>query len=1548
MEAKNILKIFFRSFLLLTVIVGVFSDCWGQTSLTNGSPTNTQNFDGMNATTTLPTNWKMHQSSTPTYTSGTSTLGAQASSGTPTAGNTYNWGAGVSERAAGVMTSGSYASPNSLMGFYTNGGTSNITTLTVGFDLERYRINSSAASLTFFYSLDGSTWTSVSAGDIAAASLPTGTSAYSFAPSGTPSSSNCGIISKTAITISSLNIAPSSNFYLRWNLITTGASSQGIGIDNVVVTATYASGCSSPSSQASLFSASGISSTGLTVNWTRGNGDGGVLVLAKSVSAVNSDPVSGTSYTSNATFGSGSQIGSGNFVVYQGTGTSVNVTGLLPNTPYHFAIYEYNSSGTCFNTTELAGNATTLCNTPATQASSGTASSVTSTTATISFTAGSGDSRLVIIKASSSITGAPVDGTTYSANTNFSLASNGTGFATGEKTIYANTGTSVNITNLTANTTYYVNIYEYNNSSKCYKSSSPNTFTFTTNSNFSDVISGGGASATISSLITDAGPLTPSTSVQVWQFTIRDGGASGDADALPTIVSSITFTQNSGNAMDTWNDAINSIALFDGITNIANGTITSNQIQFTGLNLNVTDNGTKTLTVRMSVRCPIGNAGTNLDGDDFVFQISNTNINTSGTSSTFTSFPAINSGNGNNVLNIVATGLSFIQQPSNTGNGSIMNPQVTVKAVDACGNLDLDYNSNILITSSGTLSASPDTAVAISGIATFNIVHIATSNGTQLTASATGLNSIISNSFNIIPSTSLTPGDLMIVGFDTFESDRNGNGVNGDDIISILNMVELQPGTSFILANMVYDWKAGANQIQDRWYNGNGNLTNNPPYITITYNGATPLSKGSVICIYLNDAGSVGEIKVGGINSSDFINDGGNFVQFASTAPDAIFLMQGVFSAVLTDGSGDKYRTFSGIVFGGIQTRGSFQSINLAGNAGGSRVSRYHPNIECVGINKGTTSSAFFGYYKSTALHSGTQHDLTVEIINDALNWVNGSGATTENIDNITANVCAQTFTITSPTIKGLWAGSTNTDWYACANWDNLTVPDSSTNVQIDNQTNDPVIGTPAANHPNGAFCNNITITNTSGSGVLTLNNAASSLTVKGNWTNNGTITHSNGLVRFRGSMAQSISGTNSFYNLTIANSSSAGITINNDQTVTNTLTLTDGVITTGANKVILNSTTAANLIHSTGSASFILGNLRRYIATNTSTYNFPLGDGILSTNFKRCELINNNLTGVNFIDGSVRSFTESGNEHDSKLDTLNKAIQFGTPLSDFISTAEWTLTPNTQPTGGNYGVNLYVANTGLTAADDNRFAVVKRDDNSTTFADWNAFASDPLILLPNYNLGTTPGRVFNSGLGYAQKSGFTSFSKFGIARARIFSGSPLPVELSYFNVSKEDRVSVLNWITERELNNNYFSIERSIDAYNFKSIGVVNGQGTTQNQNLYTFTDLAPSKGINYYRLKQIDYDGQYEFSKTLSLNFDEQTKKTNIKLYNQNLLLKSTSDNINYVLTVIDVCGKTVANFLVQSSEFEADLSKLSKGIYFAKYYDEHIQKTFRFRID
>ena len=86
--------------------------------------------------------------------------------------------------------------------------------------------------------------------------------------------------------------------------------------------------CTSPTTQASTFTSSSITQTTATAGWTRGNGTGGVLVLARAGSAVNADPTSGSNYTANATFGSGDQIGTGNYVVYKGTGTSVNLTAL--------------------------------------------------------------------------------------------------------------------------------------------------------------------------------------------------------------------------------------------------------------------------------------------------------------------------------------------------------------------------------------------------------------------------------------------------------------------------------------------------------------------------------------------------------------------------------------------------------------------------------------------------------------------------------------------------------------------------------------------------------------------------------------------------------------------------------------------------------------------------------------------------------------------------------------------------------------------------------------------------------------------------------------------------------------------------------------------------------------------------------------------------------------------------------------------------------------------------------------------------------------------
>lgn len=219
------------SILFTLLLVTMLS--FAQISITTTTPV-TQNFNSITSGSTLPANWKLQASTaSPTWSSGagTSTV-AYTNTGSPTAGGTYIWGnTGNTDTSVGAMTSGSFASPNNLMAFYVNSNANPISALAISYNAKKYRTNTAAASVQFFYSLNGSTWTAVTAGDIAAATIGTGASAYNF---GTPTTYSVG-----SFNITGLNIPNGSNFYLRWNINTTGASSQAIGIDDVSVTPTF-------------------------------------------------------------------------------------------------------------------------------------------------------------------------------------------------------------------------------------------------------------------------------------------------------------------------------------------------------------------------------------------------------------------------------------------------------------------------------------------------------------------------------------------------------------------------------------------------------------------------------------------------------------------------------------------------------------------------------------------------------------------------------------------------------------------------------------------------------------------------------------------------------------------------------------------------------------------------------------------------------------------------------------------------------------------------------------------------------------------------------------------------------------------------------------------------------------------------------------------------------------------------------------------------------------------------------------------------------------
>ncbi len=119
---------------------------------------------------------------------------------------------------------------------------------------------------------------------------------------------------------------------------TSGGGSTGAAGASGQVQFTY---YAQPVTPASGVTFSAISSTGMTISWTPGNGSN-CLLLVKAGSAVNASPVNGTTYAGNAAFGSGSQIGAGNYVVYQGPGNSVTISGLTLGTTYYVAVYSFN------------------------------------------------------------------------------------------------------------------------------------------------------------------------------------------------------------------------------------------------------------------------------------------------------------------------------------------------------------------------------------------------------------------------------------------------------------------------------------------------------------------------------------------------------------------------------------------------------------------------------------------------------------------------------------------------------------------------------------------------------------------------------------------------------------------------------------------------------------------------------------------------------------------------------------------------------------------------------------------------------------------------------------------------------------------------------------------------------------------------------------------------------------------------------------------------------------------------------------------------------
>jgi hypothetical protein len=201
------------------------------------------------------------------------------------------------------------------------------------------------------------------------------------------------------------------------------------------------------------------------------------------------------------------------------------------------------------------------------------------------------------------------------------------------------------------------------------------------------------------------------------------------------------------------------------------------------------------------------------------------------------------------------------------------------------------------------------------------------------------------------------------------------------------------------------------------------------------------------------------------------------------------------------------------------------------------------------------------------------------------------------------------------------------------------------------------------------------------------------------------------------------------------------------------------------------------------------------------------------------------------------------------------------------------------------------------------------------------------------------------NGVNYSQISGITSFSGGSGGITLVSQSVALPVTFSDFEGWNEGEVNRLIWTTQSEINNDKFDVERyNTETNSFEKIGEVDGNGNSSTPIHYNSFDNNPYFGSNLYRLKQIDFDGGFEYSDVINVD--------NTAIYNQRLhptlttgliyytLLNNTSDFVT--INVVDLFGRTVQSkkysVVKGNNLLEINIEDVNVGTYIISVMDDN----------
>ncbi len=385
----------------------------------------------------------------------------------------------------------------------------------------------------------------------------------------------------------------------------------------------------------------------------------------------------------------------------------------------------------------------------------------------------------------------------------------------------------------------------------------------------------------------------------------------------------------------------------------------------------------------------------------------------------------------------------------------------------------------------------------------------------------------------------------------------------------------------------------------------------------------------------------------------------------------------------------------------------------------------------------------------------------------------------------------------------------------------------SGTNINTLNVTIDP--GTTLTNNGNTIVYGDLTSSSTS----TFVNAANATLEVRGNISNNVTLTAtaSGNTVKYNGTSTQTIKPT-SYVNLTVDNSTGVS-TSSGTTTVSGTLNLTSGIITTTTSNVL--KITSTGSVSGGSATSYINGPVTK--AGNTD-FVFPTGkngkwmrvgiSGIASAATEiTAEYFSGAYTDVSNLDASLAEVSEA------EYWDISRSVTSDPVKLKFY----WENATNSEILSCN---NLTIAH--------------------YTGGKW---INEPATVTPGSSCSA-------GGSGSVEMTGTVStFSPFGFGGGG--GGGALPVKLVSFDAEPVENTVHTEWITELEINNSHFIVERGTDGVEFAALARIEGKGNSTVMHNYEFVDNNPLKGTSYYRLRQVDFDGTQSYSPVSAVTFNE-----------------------------------------------------------------------------